>query len=225
MGLAAPAWSADLVPPPAPYPVKGVPYVAPIYDWSGFYAGAHGGYGLFRGSADNIGGSGINTSLSGDGWLAGVQLGYNYQLGSWVFGVEGDWSYTDIRGTNSAPALEQTVRIDWVGTVTGRAGIAWDRTLLYLKGGVAFANVRSEALVPATILLVGNDNRMGWTIGAGVEWGWTGNWTVKAEYDYLDLGTRTVTLTSSSTGLSTTEDSNATAHMIKLGANYRFNWR
>lgn len=226
MSFVAPAWSADLALPPAPYPVKGMPYVAPVYDWSGFYLGAHGGYGLFRGAANDYAGTGATTTVNGNGWLGGAQLGYNAQFGNWVMGIEGDWSYTDVRGTAIPSAtLEQTVRLDWVGTVTGRAGMAWDRTLLYLKGGVAFGNVRSEALVPGTVLYVGNDTRTGWTLGGGVEWGWFGNWSVKAEYDYIDLGTRTVTMTSSATGASTTEDSKAAAHMIKLGANYRFNWR
>ena len=224
VAFAGPAFSADLG-PPAPYLVKAPPpHVASTYDWTGFYAGLHGGWGSFQGAADNFAGLGGTISLSGSGWLGGAQLGYNYQIGSWVLGVEGDWAYTDIHGTNVAPALEQTVRINWVGTVTGRAGIAWDRTLVYFKGGVALGDVRSEALIPSTALFTGGDTRTGWTLGAGVEYGWFGNWTVKAEYDYLDLGTRTVTMTSA-TGATASQDSEATAHMIKLGANYRFSWR
>jgi outer membrane immunogenic protein len=210
--------------------VKGAPppYIAPIYDWTGFYFGGHGGYGLFQGSQNDFAGLAADNNLDGQGWLGGGQFGYNWQLASWVFGLEFDFSYTDIRGTGTNPVipiLEQTVRINWYGSAAARVGLAWDRTLVYAKGGIAYGDVRSETLIVPLLLLVGNDQRTGWTAGVGAEWAFFHNWTAKVEYDYLDLGTRTVTLTSPITGVSVTASSEATAHLIKLGANYRFSWR
>ena len=229
LSVAGSAFAADLGPPPR-YPVKGAPppFVAPIYDWTGFYIGGHGGYGWLRGSQNNFAGTGTVNNIDGKGWFYGGQLGYNYQLGSWVFGIEADLSYSEMLGRRFNPAiaaLDQTVRINWFGDVAARIGIAWDRTLVYAKGGVAFGEVRSEATIIPLLLLVGNDTRLGWTAGVGAEWAFWSNWTAKVEYDYLDLGTRTVTLTSPITGASTTASTTATAHMIKLGANYKFGWR
>lgn len=228
LSFAGAALAADLSPPPkVGYPVKGAPYVAPLYDWTGFYVGAHAGVGWFQGAADNIAGTGTANSLSGMGYLGGGQIGYNYQLGSWVFGIELDMAYTDIRGKGTNPTLaplEQIVRINWFGSAAGRFGVAWDRTLVYARAGVAYGEVKSQAHIPLVLLAEGKDTRVGWTVGVGAEWAFLHNWTVRAEYDYLDLGTKTVTLTST-TGATTTQDSKATAHMIKLGANYRFGWR
>jgi outer membrane immunogenic protein len=213
-----------------PAPATAVPYVAPLYDWTGFYLGAHAGSGwnssTFR---DPTGAAfappGIGVDVAGQGWLGGAQLGYNYQLGAWVFGIEGDLSYTDIRGTTTSPlGVEMSNRLNWVGTVTGRLGIAWDRTLVYAKAGAAFGESSYSARVPLVVDFRGKDTRTGWTVGAGAEYALWNNWSVKAEYNYIDLGTRTVTATPPAGG-SIAADAKVTEHMIKLGANYRFNWQ
>src|SRR5687768_8138140 len=114
--------AADVGPTP-PAPRAPVPYVAPLYDWTGFYLGGHGGAGWSGTTAQNPGGvafapPGASVNIPGSGWLAGGQLGYNQQIGAWVFGIEGDLSYTDIRGTTTSPfGADVTVRTDWLGTV------------------------------------------------------------------------------------------------------------
>jgi outer membrane immunogenic protein len=222
---AGPLSAADLGPTP-PVPAKAPPYIAPLYDWTGFYLGGHGGGAWSSATARDPTGAafaplGTGVNVSGSGWLAGGQLGYNRQLGAWVFGIEGDLSYTDVRGSAAAPfGGNITTQSNWVGTVTGRLGIAWDRTLVYAKGGAAFGDTTYTVRPPAVVFR-GTDTRTGWTVGAGAEYGLTENWSVKAEYNYIDLGTRTVTTTSPA-GAPLPADVKMTEHMIKLGANYRF---
>ena len=149
LGVAAPALAADM-------PVKAAPPppVAPIYNWTGFYIGAHVGGAwsdtdwFYPCSATNLlilspcnlaqGGH------SGSSWLAGGQVGFNYQVGRFVWGIEADFSATDIKGSNldAAFPLQEFLhsRTDFIGTVAPRVGVAWDRVLLYAKGGVAWAH-------------------------------------------------------------------------------------
>jgi outer membrane immunogenic protein len=182
-------------------------------------------------ATDRIGGAfaplaGSVDISSNAGFLGGGQLGYNLQTGPWLFGIEGDFSYTDIHGkttTIAAPAnVGLTSRLNWLGTVTGRIGYAWDRTLLYAKAGVAFGDFTLGITPPTVAVFDSKDTRTGWTVGAGAEYALWDNWSIKAEYNYLDLGTRTVTATSPA-GAAITADAKVTEHMIKLGANYRFN--
>jgi outer membrane immunogenic protein len=219
---AGPAVAADLGPTP---PAKAPPYIAPLYDWTGFYFGGHAGPGWTSTTARDPTGAafaprGAGVNVTGTGWLAGGQLGYNRQLGAWVFGIEGDLSYTDIRGRTTSPfGVGLTTQSNWLGTVTGRLGIAWDRTLLYAKAGAAFGETDYTARAPAVVFR-GADTRTGWTVGAGAEYALWDNWSVKAEYNYIDLGTRTVTPTAPAGAAPL--DAKVTEHMIKLGANYRF---
>jgi len=227
--LAGPAMAADVGPAPA-VPVKSPPYIAPLYDWTGLYLGGHGGGGLSDASVRDPTGAtfappGTDVNVSGSGWLGGAQLGYNHQLGAWVFGIEGDLSYTDIRGSTTSPlGVGISTRLNWVGTVTGRIGIAWDRTLLYAKAGAAFGETSYTASVPLVVDFKGKDTRTGWTVGAGAEYAIWDNLSVKAEYNYIDLGTRTVTPTSPG-GVPLPADAKLSEHLFKLGANYKFGWR
>jgi outer membrane immunogenic protein len=225
---AGPAWAAD-APPVRSAPAKAVPYVAPLYDWTGFYVGAHGGAGWADSTLRDPTGAtfappGAGVNISGNGWLGGAQLGYNYQLDAWVFGIEGDLSYTDIRGSTTSPfGVTLNNRLNWVSTVTGRLGIAWDRTLIYAKAGAAFGETSYAAQVPLVVDFRGKDTRAGWTVGAGAEYAIWENLSVKAEYNYIDLGTRTLTATTPAGG-STPIDAKTAEHTIKFGANYRFGW-
>jgi len=150
----------------ADMPIRGPQYkYAPpplaVFNWSGFYVGAHVGYGF-------------NDDL--DGFLGGFQAGYNWQLSqNIVFGLEADISGTDMNGTPGG----SPVHIDYLGTARARIGYAWDRTMLYGTGGFAFAR---------TGVLGVHDNETGWALGAGLEWAYSNAWTLKAEYMYHDLG-------------------------------------
>lgn len=230
-GTVGPALAADIG-PSAPMPAKVQPFTAPYYNWSGFYVGAHAGASWASTIATDPNGTtfappGGNVNVSGSGFLGGGQFGYNYQTGRWVFGIEGDVSYADIHGATTSgftipnPNVGLSTRLDWLSTVTGRVGYAWNDTLIYGKAGAAFAGLSFNASVPAVGVFSGNDTRTGWTIGAGVEHALWDNWTVKAEYDYLDLGTHSVTA-APAVGAPITADAKVTQHMIKLGANYRF---
>jgi outer membrane immunogenic protein len=216
---------------PAPdMPTKAAPYIAPSYDWTGLYVGAHAGGAWSNATLTDQSGvtfapPGTGLNVGGSGWHGGAQFGYNTQFGGWVFGIEGDLSYTDVRGTTTSPlGADVTTRLNWLGTVTGRLGIAWDRTLLYAKAGAAFGETSFSARVPLVVDFQGKDTRAGWTVGAGAEYALGDNLSVKAEYNYIDLGTRTVTLRPP-VGGSILSDARITQHMIKLGANYKFSWR
>jgi outer membrane immunogenic protein len=176
--LAMPASAADL---PRSMPYKAPAYMAG-YNWTGLYLGINGG-GAW-GDSDWNGGI-INNSPSGA--MIGLTAGYNWQaLGSpWVFGLEGDIDWTNIRDSSPCGAgTSCETRNDWLGTFRGRVGYSWDRVMPYVTGGLALGNVK--AAVPG----VGSwsDTNVGWTIGAGVEAVVAGNWTAKVEYLYADLG-------------------------------------
>jgi outer membrane immunogenic protein len=190
----ATAFAADMG---APMPVKApmAPMMA-AYNWTGFYIGVNGGGGwnTWTGTAAAAG-PGIN-SFSGSGGLAGATVGGNYQIGNVVLGLEGTYDWADIRNTQSAAfgfgagTLTLVTKNDYIATVAGRIGYAFDRVLIYGKGGAAFTRDRLDANLagPVPGTATGSFDRTGWLAGAGVEWAFWGNWSVKAEYDYMGFG-------------------------------------
>jgi outer membrane immunogenic protein len=193
------AQSADL-------PARAPAVVAPVaYNWTGFYIGANGGYGW---SAFNVSSGSLSADI-GDlkGPFAGGQIGYNYQVGQFVFGLEVDGQWADIK--QSFPGV--TIAIEYFLTARGRLGVAFDNVLLYGTGGYMHAGANTEVTNGLTTVSTSGANG-GWTAGAGAEIGF-GNASVKLEYLYLqsfdeDLGF----------GVS----GNVHAHTVKLGLNYRF---
>jgi outer membrane immunogenic protein len=215
---------------PARSYTKAVPY-APVYNWTGFYVGGH------------IGGAWSNTSISdptganfapagasigdnGSGFLGGAQIGYNWQTGNLVFGIQGDGSWTSINASSTDPfiaGLTFNDKVNWLGTATGRIGYAWNNVLLYGKGGGAWVYNKYSASgggggggggATAT------STQGGWTVGAGLEYGFTPNWTTFIEYDYIGLGTNTVTFTTG--GGSVPASIKQDISMVKAGINYKF---
>jgi outer membrane immunogenic protein len=204
--MATTAIAADL--PARPMSRAPSPMIAAVYDWTGFYVGANGGYGSSRKCFDAAGTVGVALLVpvrdncgNATGALAGGQIGYNWQTGGWVFGVElqGDWA--DLKG--SAPSLlpafagtTARARIDGIGLFTGRVGYAWNSALLYVKGGGAVAADHYNTFVTATgaPLSAGSETRWGAVAGAGIEFGFAPNWSVALEYDHMFMGTRNVTL-------------------------------
>jgi outer membrane immunogenic protein len=152
-------------------PTKAPAYVAPIYNWTGPYIGISGGYGW---GSSNFG--------DPDGGLFGATLGYNWQMGSMIVGLEGDISWSGLEGNDSGAG--RSVNNDWLGTVRGRLGFNGGRFMPYVTGGLAVGNI------DASVAGVGNSSstELGWTVGAGVEAAIAGPWTVKVEYLYVDLG-------------------------------------
>jgi outer membrane immunogenic protein len=187
-------------------PAKAPVYVVPVYNWTGAYVGIYGGGGWGR--------SDFSTPLSTgsfdlSGGVAGATLGYNYQIGQAVVGIEGDGGWSNIRGSALCGGTSCETRNNWLGTVRGRLGFAADRFMPYVTGGAAFGDIKTSVagLGSAT------DTKVGWTVGGGVEAALAGPWTAKVEYLYVDLG-RGGTIA----GANARFDS----HIVRAGINYRF---
>lgn len=174
--------AADMPRPAAPraeYPTKAPAYQP--FDWSGFYAGINGGYAWGDGKFDL---GGVTSNATPDGALLGGTIGYNYQWGQTVFGVEGDAAWSDVKGRTNCAAGVCEAKNNWLSTARLRLGYAVDRFMPYVTGGAAFGDIK------ATVPGIGSDRdtRAGWTVGAGAEYAFTPNWSIKAEYLYVDLG-------------------------------------
>src|SRR5882724_7525033 len=165
LGMAAPASAADLA--ARPY-TKAPPMVAAIYDWSGFYIGANGGWGSSHKCWDltNDGFGPISAFREGchdaTGGVAGGQIGYRWQTGTWVWGLEGQGNWADLRGSNVSqfdPFFQNRSRIDAFGLLTGQVGWAWNNVLLYFKGGAAVTGDRFDVLrtFDGVLLATGED--------------------------------------------------------------------
>jgi outer membrane immunogenic protein len=201
------AQSADL-------PARAPAYQAPaaVYNWTGFYLGANVGYGSAGASAS----SGGVTVDGGDlkGPFAGGQIGYNFQSGMFVFGIEADGQWADINESYSAFGLTFTDTIDYFFTVRGRAGVAVQNILFYGTGGYAHGGLKSSVTDGVTTVSVSGD-RGGWTAGGGAEFGF-GNFSAKLEYLYLQ------TFDKDEIVLGTPVTWNVHVHTVKFGLNYRF---
>ena len=229
------ALAADL-PPPAPMPrapATYVPVVAPPYNWSGFYIGGNLGAGWSRASfSDTIGST--FTSTTNTQFLGGGQVGVNYEFyGGVVVGAEAvfDWlPNTQNTTTATAPGGvtgTATFNNRWLTTATGKLGYAWDRVLLYGKGGGAWVGANSPGITvggaPASFTSTSTNN-FGWTAGIGVEWAFWGNWSARAEYDYIGLQNQSVTVTPGTPtfGGDVISINNRNIQMVTAGVNYKF---
>jgi outer membrane immunogenic protein len=241
MGMAA-AQAADMgVPSRSYYP----PLPPAIYDWTGIYVGGHIGGGMLVDSISQNGVSpnGFNLTDTGNvrpaGVIGGGQVGANYEFVPWVVGVEASWTDSAIDGSTligcagackiSAATFIASERFtsqaQWFAAVTGRIGYAANDWLFYAKGGGAWMNVRyTEDLLTAgggvtAVTQVLTDNRTGFTVGAGIEFGLLENLSGKIEYDFYDFGSKNYNF-STITPVSV----NSNLHTIIVGLNYRFNW-
>lgn len=222
VGFASCAQAADLrAPPPAPPPATPVAYAPQVYNWSGIYFGGHlgGAYGMSSWSDPFTGGK---DNFNNWGFLGGAQVGANAQFNRLVLGIEGDFSWTGIkdRGTDAARDTFNT-NVQWTSTVTGRVGAAFDRFLVYGKGGLALAQDHST-LTDFTGTSASNSMmRTGWTAGAGLEYAIDQNWSAKVEYDYLGFGSKAMHFTTPALGTVASNNS-LNVQEIKAGVNFRF---
>jgi outer membrane immunogenic protein len=236
VATAVPAFAADL-PPRVPEPQVYAPAPAPFYNWSGLYIGGHIGGGWGDETATNVNASPLAAAGSATvgkptGFLGGGQIGVNYQMNTWVFGIEADVSWSDVKETTVTASLVPGISLNgssntnWLATVTGRVGYAVNNWLLYAKGGVAWSDVDyTAALVTAGVAapaFVVSDTRVGWIVGAGVEFGFWNNWSAKLEYNFIDFGTERYSFTVA--GATAPVDIESQIHVFKAGLNYRFNW-
>jgi outer membrane immunogenic protein len=195
LSAAPPAVAADLA--ARPYTKAPPAMVAAIYDWSGFYIGINGGGGSAHTSWDFVG-TGSEGSHNATGGTVGGQIGYRSQTGQWVFGVEGQGNWADFSGDNISalfPADRNRSKIDAFGLITGQIGYAWNNVLVYVKGGAAVVSDKFEVFSTAGPLLGStSQTRWGGTVGAGLEYGFTPNWSVGVEYNHIFLADKDVTL-------------------------------
>ena len=218
LSAAAPALAADLA--ARPY-TKAPAMVAAIYDWSGFYIGINGGGGSSHATWDFVG-VGREGSHDATGGTVGGQIGYRWQSGQWVFGVEGQGNWADFSGDNTSAlfATRNRTKIDAFGLITGQVGYAWNNVLLYVKGGAAVASTKYDVFSTASgaLLASTSDTRWGGTVGAGLEYGFAPNWSVGVEYNHIFLSDKDVTFA----GFAGTERIRQDVDMGLVRLNYKF---
>jgi outer membrane immunogenic protein len=211
------AMAADL-PRKAPAPVVVPPY---IHNWTGFYIGGHigGGRGDRCLEVEVYGDIGCRSA---SGFLGGGQLGFNFQTANnFVFGVELSGSFANLNGDNTSGNLPAGWYFSSQGKslllLTGRAGIAFDRALFYFTGGGAWSRNTVDFYDGASVVSVDFD-RQGWTIGAGIDYGFSPNWSMAFQYNFVDLGVKDVYITNADLYGTTSNE----LHMATLRLNYRF---
>jgi outer membrane immunogenic protein len=184
--------------------------VATAYNWSGLYVGLNGGGGWGTSNWDGAG------SLNLSGGLIGGTAGVNWQVGRAVLGLEGDVDWSNLKGTATTlcPA-GCTTNNDWLATVRGRAGYAFDRFLPFVTGGLAVGDIR--ATTPG--FAGASQTNAGWTVGGGVELALTNNWTAKAEYLHVDLGNLNCGF---SCGVAAGNNVSLRTDVVRGGVNFRF---
>jgi outer membrane immunogenic protein len=261
--------------------LKAPRYVAPAYNWTGFYVGTHGGASWARNNFFDVLGGADAAAFTANGYFGGGQAGYNWQIGQWVLGaeIEGSWSHLQkgvcagliarlisiaglgggtspcnpqnpqqsqfggLGGTGcppgtvpnpSAPQIclvsspcagfgggcSAGARVYKIGLLSTRLGFSLNRYLFYVKGGGAVAEALYVINVPGVVSVQPSDTRFGWMVGGGVEWAVLGNWSIKAEYNFIDFGT--VRLAETGAGGTVVLDHSQQVHLAKGGINYRF---
>ncbi len=243
LGIAAPASAADLA--ARPY-TKAPPPVVAIYDWSGFYIGANGGGGWshkcwdvtnFRGPVAPFR-EGCHDATGG---VVGGQIGYRWQSAGWVFGLEAQGDWADLKGSNVSlfiPRWTNNSKIEAFGLFTGQVGYAWNNVLWYVKGGAAVTDDKYRGTVTTPpfageLFDSASETRWGGVVGTGLEFGFAPNWSVAVEYDHLFMGNRGITFTSTGVlgagiipvgGVFRTDSIRQDVDLITARINYRFNW-
>ena len=200
---------------------------AAVYNWTGFYLGAHAGYGSGHSDERAIGlGTRANFDISGG--LAGGQVGYNWQAGAWVFGVEADGDWADIDGAVRCPnpAFSCAAKVRDLASFRGRVGWATGPVLLHATGGLGYANVDYSTLTVAGGLPAAGTtgvyraDRWGYAVGAGLEYAFAPNWSAKLEYMHYGFDD----ITSPGGILGPPIVLGLRVDTVKAGVNYRFGW-
>ncbi|MEI4484517.1 MULTISPECIES: outer membrane protein [unclassified Phyllobacterium] len=243
-----PAQAADLGSPDYPAQVESTPF-----NWSGFYAGVNAGY-AFGGDGDvnSSGQLGPNIAniatgarpgsieLDRNGFIGGAQIGYNWQTGRYVYGLEADISFADVNDTGNfvTPQINTGLaqgnvfksELDYLGTVRARAGYAFDRTLVYGTGGLAFGRTTQsvDMFAPTGVKQFTDEKeetKFGYAVGAGAEYAITQHLTFKTEYLYYDLGSESLDVSAiAGTGVVGGYNSKFEndGHILRVGINYKF---
>jgi outer membrane immunogenic protein len=252
IALTATASAADMYRAPEAGSYKDGPAFVAV-DWGGAYAGVNGGYG-WSAKDSKLSAVGVYQeptcdptqpgarclmmvdrgamSFGAEGGFGGGQVGYNLQRDRFVFGVEADIQAAAIDGSGTLSLPHGAVasgknELDWFGTLRGRAGLTFDRTLLYFTGGLAFGGVKDTLKVtpaqgaPSTVS--NSETKTGYVLGGGVEHLLNPHWSVKAEYQYIDLGSDKLSTTAAANSVNEatgTLDAEHAYHTVRLGVNY-----
>jgi outer membrane immunogenic protein len=233
LALATTASAADL---PARTYTKAPAMAAAAYDWSGFYIGANGGYGSSRNCWDLY--QTFNNPpfvpafaegcSKATGAVAGGQIGYRWQAGGLVFGLEaqGDWanltgSYHSNFNFGFQNTIERT-RLDAFGLFTGQVGYAWNNALLYVKGGAALVRNRYDSTLTSGPFDSAQENRWGGVVGVGLEYGFTPNWSFAVEYDRMFMGTHLVSFYDPTGAFTRSDRISQDVDLVTVRLNYRF---
>jgi outer membrane immunogenic protein len=215
----ASAQAADLAARPRTY--TKAPVMSPVYDWSGFYIGLNGGGGSSHNCWNNGGfGEGCHDATGG---TAGGQIGYRWQMASWVFGLEAQGNWADFKGSNASLVFANTTnqtKIDAFGLFTGQIGYAFNNVLLYAKGGAAVTDSKYTSIVGGAGFNETTQTNWGGTVGAGLEFSFAPSWSVGVEYDHLFMGDHNATLTTG--GITRTDNVKQDVDMGLVRLNYRF---
>ena len=226
--FAGAASAADMAPR---YTKAPPPVIAPIYNWTGFYIGINGGWASSHKCWDFAGTAAVPLAVlvaegchDATGGIIGGQVGYNWQAGNWVFGLEAQGDWADLKGQNVSlafPTFTNRSRIDGIGLFTGRVGYAWNNVLLYVKGGAAVVHDKYNFFLNGAVVDTGvaSETRWGGTVGTGVEVGFAPNWSVAFEYDHIFLGDRNITFASPTF---TVDRIRQDVDMVTARVNYRF---
>jgi outer membrane immunogenic protein len=251
------ATAADLPARKAP-----VPYAAPVFSWTGFYAGVNAGY-AWNGGGDfdhvDVNSTvvpGFSRAADGFDFLGnsnkgsftgGGQIGYNYQMGNIVLGLEADINYVGVKKNYAAggdragayhDVLSAESKVQWFGTVRPRLGfLPTDRLMMFVTGGLAYGQVKTSAGINDYDYATGapfagingskTETRTGYTVGGGIEYALAGNVSLKGEYSYVDLGSTTHRFYDNDVsypgyGLYVTAKDDVNFHVVRAGLNYRF---
>jgi outer membrane immunogenic protein len=217
-----------------PYTKAPPPPIVSIYNWSGFYVGANGGWGSSHNCWDFIGVAVLAEGChDATGGTVGGQVGYRWQATNWVFGLEAQGNWADFKGRNVSlfnPLFVNDTRIDAFGLFTGQVGYAWNNVLFYVKGGGAVVSDRYRNFATATGVQVSNntdDTRWGGTVGAGLEFGFAPNWSAGIEYDHIFLQDKTYTFLNNGVAgvagtLFATDRIRQDVDLVTVRVNYRF---
>lgn len=230
LALPLAATAADL--PAAPAPV-----LPPPFSWTGFYVG--GNIDTYSAQQSNVTdrllGVNLASGTNNGGFIGGGQVGFNYQIGRVVLGAEADIDavVNNKNDDSGAPTAIGTIQLAtntrWISTAAARFGVAWDHWLIYGKAGGGWVGNNSVTVTNLTTgasFSTASSTNAGWLVAAGFEWASIYHWTVRIEYDYLGLGSPTVTVPATAPFLAgdTITYNSRNIQMVKMGFNYLFNW-
>jgi len=213
--LSLPVLAADLPSPLAP---------TPVYNWTGFYLGAQLG-GEFGTAYYNVPWNGFSRSISNSGVFGGGFAGYNYQIGSLVLGLQGEFNGSGVTGSKFDPAFGETInaRQAWLASIDGRLGYSFNQFLVYAIGGVAFSELKHNYINRFGADFGFSNTRTGFDVGGGVEYAFTPNWTARLEYRYYNFGeTSYAAVHRPFSGTLYAHNFKQTENSVRLGVAYKF---